>query len=71
MIELDPVQAASLITKMFALSESRTLDFKRVADKMVGKAKFITLLEKQFEANGCWQHKLRGGVKWPRCSIAD
>lgn len=38
MIELDPVQAASLITKMLALPESRTLDFKRVAGKMVGKA---------------------------------
>ena len=71
MIVIDPVQAASLITKMLALPESRTLDFKRVADKMVGKAKLIILFEKQFEANGCWQNKLRGGVKRLICSIAD
>jgi len=38
MIELDPAQAASLITKMLALPESRTLDFKRVSGKMVSKA---------------------------------
>ena len=38
MIELDPVQAANLITKMLALPESRTLEFKRVSGKMVGKA---------------------------------
>ena len=38
MIELDHAQAASLITKMLALPESRTLDFKRVSGKMVGKA---------------------------------
>lgn len=38
MIELDPAEAASLIIKMLALPESRTLDFKRVAGKMVGKA---------------------------------
>jgi hypothetical protein len=71
MIEIDPVQAASLITKMLALPESRTLDFKRVADKMVGKAKLIILFEKQFEANGCWQNKFRSGVKRSRYGIAD
>jgi len=38
MIELGHTQAAQFIAKILALPESRTLDFKRVSGKMVGKA---------------------------------
>ncbi len=38
MIDLTPAQAASRIASLLAAHESRTLDFKRVSGKMVGKA---------------------------------
>ncbi|WP_074775038.1 RNA-binding domain-containing protein [Nitrosospira multiformis] len=38
MIDLVPAQAAPRIEKLLAARESRTLDFKRVSGKMVGKA---------------------------------
>ena len=38
MIDLTPAQAAPRIEKLLAVHESRTLDFKRISGKMVGKA---------------------------------
>ncbi len=38
MIDLTPAQAAPRIEKLLTVHESRTLDFKRVSGKMVGKA---------------------------------
>ncbi len=38
MIELSPAQAASLVARLLATAESRTLDVKRVSGKMVQKA---------------------------------
>ena len=38
MIDLPPAQAAPRIASLLVAHESRTLDFKRVSGKMVGKA---------------------------------